>query len=248
MSLSKIFIKWFNLKPEEGLKFTLLFFHSFFFGLFIAFYFVPANSVFIKNFGSEQLPLAYVIAGIAGYLTSTVYSSLQKRVNNKNLFLGAVIFMFVITLISRFSLAYVDPKYLSFFVFIWAWPFISLVGIVSGGLALQFLNLSQVKRMYGLMNMGGVIASILGYLAIPTLMPFLSHSYDLLYIGNLGLIAAVFILLALYKTINTPSQKEVVKQVSQKDTKFFDLIKDKYFRLIFLSAIFSMVAIYYNSF
>ncbi|MEN8119050.1 MAG: MFS transporter [Bacteroidota bacterium] len=244
MSLSKIFIKWFDLKPEEGLKFTLLFFHSFFLGLFIAFYFVPANSVFIKNYGSEQLPLAYVIAGIAGYLTSTIYSSLQKRINNKNLFLGAVIFMFAITLVSRFSLTYVDPKYLSFFVFIWVWPFISLVGIVSGGLALQFLNLSQVKRMYGLMNMGGVIASIIGYLSIRVLLPYLGNSYDLLHIGNIGLIAAVFILLALYKTLKISSQKEVVKQVSQSDTKFFVLIKDKYFRLIFLSAIFSMVAIY----
>ncbi len=244
MSISKIFIKWFDLKPEEGLKFTLLFFHSFFLGLFIAFYFVPANSVFIKNYGSEQLPLAYVIAGIAGYLISIIYSSLQKKANNKILFLGAVVFMFVITLISRFSLIYLDAEYLSFFVFIWAWPFISLVGIVSGGLALQFLNLSQVKRMYGLMNMGGVIASILGYLAIPVLLPYLSHSYDLLYIGDLGLVAAVFILLALYKTIDSSAQKEVVKQVSQSDTNFLVLIKDKYFRLIFLSAIFSMVAIY----
>lgn len=245
MRLSKLFIKWFDLKPQEGLKFTLLFFHSFFLGLFIAFYFVPANSVFIKNFGSEQLPLAYVIAGIAGYLISTIYSWLQKKLNNKNLFLGAVVFMLVITLISRMVLGHVDTKYLSFFVFVWAWPFISLVGIVSGGLALQFLNLIQVKRLYGLMNMGGVIASILGYLAIPLLKPYLSHSYDLLYIGSVGLFAAVFILYFLYKTIETSSQKEVIKHVvSESDTKFFDLVKDKYFRLIFLSAVFSMVAIY----
>ncbi len=244
MGLSNLFIKWFDLRKEEGLKFTLLFFHSFFLGLFIAFYFVPANSVFIKNYGSEQLPLAYVVAGIAGYLISTFYSYIQKKVDNKILFLGAVVFMFVITLLSRFSLHYIDEKYLSFFVFIWAWPFISLVGIVSGGLALQFLNLIQVKRMYGLMNMGGVIASILGYLAIPILMPYLSHSYDLLYIGNFGLVAAVFILLFLYKTLNVSSQKEVVKQVSDSNTKFSELLKDKYFRLIFLSAVFSMIAIY----
>jgi len=152
--------------------------------------------------------------------------------------------MFAITLMSRFSHSYIDPQLLSFFVFVWAWPFISLVGIVSGGLALQFLNLIQVKRMYGLMNMGGVIASILGYLAIPLLKPYIGHSYNLLYIGDIGLVAAIFVLLALYKTINTPSQKEVIKKVSHGDTKFFVLIKDKYFRLIFLSAIFSMVAIY----
>jgi len=79
MGLSKIFIKWFDLKPNEGLKFTLLFFHSFFLGLFIAFYFVPANSVFIKNYGSEQLPLAYVIAGIAGYRFQQFIRPYKKR-------------------------------------------------------------------------------------------------------------------------------------------------------------------------
>jgi len=245
MKISKFFIKSFELKPDEGIKFTLLFFHSFFLGLFIAFYFVPANSVFVAQYGSEHLPLAYIVSGIAGYLTSLVYSALQKRVHSKTLFMGAVIFMFVITLAARISLNFVNLKYLSFFVFVWAWPFISLVGIVSGGLSLQFFNLIQVKRLYGLMNMGAVIASILGYMiAIPIILNYVHHPYDLLFIGNVGLIAAIYFLYKVYKLIVDTSTKNVVKQASKSDTRFSVLLKDKYFRLIFLSATFSMVIIY----
>ncbi len=244
MVFSKVFIKLFGLKQEEGTKFTLLFFHSFFLGLFIAFYFVPANSIFIQYHGSERLPIAYIISGVAGYLISAIYSALQKRVNSKSLFTGAIVFIFVVTLFSRLALHFVSPEVLSFFVFIWAWPFISLVGIVSGGLALQFLNLIQVKRLFGLMNMGSVIASILGYLAIPILMSFLGHSYDLLYIGDAGLIAAIILLFLLFKNLSGSVPKETAKQSAPATTNFIELIKDKYFLLIFSSATLSMVAIY----
>ena len=244
MGFNKFFIKSFGLKQEEGPKFTLLFFHSFFLGLFIAFYFGPANSNFIQYHGSERLPVAYIISGIVGYLTSSVYSLLQKKVNDKTLFIGAVGFMFIVTLFSRLALPFVSPEILSFFVFIWAWPFISLSGTVSGGLALQFLNLIQVKRLFGLMNMGGVIASILGYLTIPILKMFLGHSFDLLYIGDVGLIAAIVLLFMLYKTLDGTHQKEVVKQSAPATTKFSELIKDRYFLLIFASALLSMIAIY----
>jgi len=94
----------------------------FFWGFLSLFILCLQNSVFIKNYGSEQLPLAYVIAGLAGYLISTFYSYIQKKVDNKYLFLGALIFMFIITLLSRFALHYIDDKFLSFFVFVWACP------------------------------------------------------------------------------------------------------------------------------
>ena len=164
MAISKFILKTLNIKDEEASKFTLLFFHSFTLGLFIAFYFAPANSIFISNFGSEQLPIAYIAAGIAGYLLTLLYSFLQKRVGSQKLFLNALIFMMVISIASRFALFWVNERAMSFFIFIWGWPFISLVAIETGGLVIEFLNLRQVKRLWGLINMGGVIASILGYI------------------------------------------------------------------------------------
>jgi len=246
--MNHFLLKTFSLKQEEVQVFSLLFFHSFFLGLFIAFYFVPANAVFIQNFGSQQLPIAYMAAGAVGYLSTFIYSSLQKKVSSRSLFLGALIFMMIITLIGRISLFYISEKWLSFFVFIWAWPFISLVGIEAGGLSLRFLNLIQVKRLFGLFNMGGVMASIIGYFTIPLIMPFIGHSYNLLWIGLLGILASMSILISLFKSFPDKSETEYGTAKSESNITFRNLFKEKYFFLIFTSASLSMIVIYISDF
>lgn len=241
--LKNFLVKSLHIKPEETQKFTLLFFHSFFVGLFIAFYFVQANSVFISNYGSEQLPYAYMAAGLVGYFISSIYSHLQQKINSKYLFFGTLFFMFAVTLVGRIGFNFVEEKYLSFFIFIWAWPFISLAGIESGGITLKLLNLIQVKRLYGLINMGGVIASILGYVFIPVLTKIIGTSYNLLFFGTGSLMAAMVLIFFIFRT---GAGREKVKKVlkSENKTNFRTLIKDKYFKLIFLSATFSMTVIY----
>ncbi len=246
--INRFLIKSLHLKPEETTKFLLLFFHSFFIGLFIAFFFVQANSVFIKNYGSEELPLAYIVSGIVGYLSTMVYSALQKRVKSKFLFLGALVFMLIVALISRAALPFVSEIHLSYFVFLWAWPFISLAGIEAGGLALNLLNLIQIKRLFGLINMGGVIASVLGYLLIPFLNSIIGNSYNLLLIGSLWLVAAGIILVVIYNKFPEQVPKVKETQTSDSGTGFFRLIKERYFFLIFLSAALSMTVIYIADF
>ncbi len=239
-------IKNLELKEKEVDIFVLLFLHSFFIGWFIAFYFVSANSVFIVNYGSQQLPYAYILAGIFGYLTSTLYSVAQKYVNSKALFLGALLFMFFTSLIGPLGLNYIPEKYLSIFVFIWAWPFISLSAIELGGLAIRFLNLAQVKRLYGLFNMGGVLAAILSYFAIPFLKKAVHHIYDLLYVGAGALILAIIILFWIYKVSGEKEDIKISARQKQQKPKisFFSLLKEKYFVWIFLAATLSMSMIY----
>ncbi len=170
MAVQKIksfFLETVNIKREEVPLIKLLFFHSFFLGFFISFYFVTANSQFIEHFGSSQLPLAYMVSGAVGYLMSVVYSYFQKKVKSETLFLGATAFMGIIAIIARFDVEFIPVKLMSFFVFIWAWPFISLVGTVTGAFSLRLLDLIQVKRLFGIINLGGVSAAILGYMLIP---------------------------------------------------------------------------------
>ncbi len=239
-------IKNLELKEKEVDIFVLLFLHSFFIGWFVAFYFVSANSIFIVNYGSQQLPYAYILAGIFGYLTSSLYSLAQKYVNSRMLFMGALLFMFLISLVGPIGLNYIPEKYLSIFVFIWAWPFISLSSIELGGLAIRFLNLAQVKRLYGLFNMGGVLAAILSYFAIPFLKSIVPHLYFLLYIGAGALIVAIIILQWIYKVSGEKEDiKITAKQKSEKPKiSFFSLLKEKYFVWIFLGATLSMTMIY----
>jgi len=249
MNVKQFIIRAFELKAEEYTKFLLLFFHSFFLGLFIAFYFVPANSIFIQHFTNDQLPLAYIASGVVGYLSTLLYSVLQKRVSSRALFFGALLFMAVVTIVGRLGLYEFEDSWLSFFVFIWAWPFISLVGIESGGLAIRLLNLRQVKRLFGLINMGGVIASIFGYLAIPLIRKYLSHDYDLLLIGVCGIFLSIIILFVIYKQFPEKiTQPDVDEEFTDSPTSFKNLFKDQYFRLIFASAFLSMATIYFSDF
>jgi len=249
-NVSTFLIKNFELKQKEVTIFMLLFFHSFFLGWFIAFYFVAANSIFINHYGSEQLPYAYIIAGLMGYFSTAFYSWIQKKINSKWLFSGALIFMLLISILGRFGHPLIDEKYLSIFVFIWAWPFISLSGIEAGGLSLRFLNLVQVKRLFGLFNMGGVFAAILSYFAIPLLKPIIGHLYNLLYVGLVGLVISIVILFIMYAKSekNENNHKKTIKEKRQakkkNDTRFLILLKDKYFVWIFASATISMAMIY----
>ncbi len=248
--ISTFLIKNFELKQKEVTIFLLLFFHSFFLGWFIAFYFVAANSIFMDNYGSEQLPYAYIIAGIMGYLSTSFYSWIQKKINSKWLFSGALLFMLLITVIGQLGSGFsINAKYLSVFVFIWAWPFISLSGIEAGGLSLRFLNLIQVKRLFGLFNMGGVFAAILSYFAIPLMSPIIGSLYNYFYVGLAGLIISIVILFIMYskseKEEGHKKEVELVKKKKKKDnTSFSILLKDKYFMWIFISAALSTIMIY----
>ncbi|MEA3450728.1 MAG: hypothetical protein U9Q83_02360, partial [Bacteroidota bacterium] len=245
-NLNKFLIKNLELKEKEVKVFLLLFFHSFFLGWFIAFYFATANSVFIFNFSSEQLPYAYIFAGIVGYFVSSVYSFIQKRVNTRALFSSALFFMFFVTIIGRIGLVHVDEKWLSAFMFIWAWPFISLTGIELGGLAIRFLNLVQVKRLFGLFNMGGVFAAILSYFAIPLLKPIIGSVYNFFFVGSLGLVFGIYLLYKLYS--NFGENETVTKNNTNSNTNLKKLFKNKYLLWIFLSATLSMTMIYLTDF
>lgn len=251
MEIQKFIHKLFNLRPEEGPKFNLLFLHSFFLGIYISVSFVPANSVFVHHFGSDKLPLAYIVSGIAGYLVTFVYSQVQKRLNSRTLFVGALAFITLISIASRVALPFVEEKWLSFFVFVWAWPFGALITTETGGLALRLLNLRQIKRLFGPISIGGVFSAVLGYIAIPMIMPFLSHVYDLLLIAALGPVAAIVMIYIIYKRFPNKPPKEKSEQEAAAPvvkTTFSQLFKEKYFVLLFSSAMLSMIVIYFSDF
>ncbi len=253
--INHFLIKNFELKPQEINIFLLLFFHSFFLGLAGAFYFTPANSEFIRYFGSEQLPYAYIASGVGGYIFTTIYSWFQKRIGSRKLFTGTLVFMTLVTLAAPILVGSINPKWLSFSVFIWAWPFLSMVGIECGALSLKFLNLVQVKRIFALFSMGGVLAAVIGYLVIPLLNKVLNHPYDLLYIAALGFLVGIVFLIMLYNKYPEKlvgEKKNITLKLKKEDKdnsiSFLNLIKRDYFKYIFICAVISMTIIYVTDF
>ncbi len=248
----------FELKQDEYQKIKLLLLFSFFLGLFVAFYFVPANSEFVNYYGSAQLPYAYIVSGIMGSLALLIYSWIQRKTRSKLLFQSAIIIMIFLALLAKVGLILLKSnidfsfvggkqnftKYLSFFVFIWAWPFIALTATITGGLAIRLFNLLEIKKFYGLVNLGGVSAAIIGYFSISLILRYIGHHYNLILIGVLGLFAAFFLLNYIYKKF--PEGSEIHKK--QKGNTFRSFFKDfpnkSFLVWIFIGAAFSIVAIY----
>ncbi len=247
----------FELKQEEYEKIKLLLFFSFFLGIFVAFYFVPANSEFVNYYGSAQLPYAYFLSGVVGTIALLFYSWIQRRTRSKILFLSALLIMIFISLFSKISLIYIDhhhfadpqarekfTKLVSFFVFIWAWPFIALTATITGGLAIRLLNLLEVKKFYGIVNLGGVIAAIISYFSISFILKFIGHHYNLILIGTLGLIAAIFLLNYIYKKFPESSEAHIIQKKQTFGQFFKDFPNKKFIIWIFIGAAFSIMAIY----
>jgi len=107
---NRFLVKTLGIKQEDTAKFKMLFFHSFAVGLFIAFYFVQANSVFIKTYGGETLPYAYMAAGLVGYIISSLYSFFQKKIRSQYLFGSALAFMLIVTIAGRMLHSFIDDK------------------------------------------------------------------------------------------------------------------------------------------
>ncbi len=247
----------FTLKQEEYEKIKLLLLFSFFLGFFVAFYFVPANSEFVNYYGSAQLPYAYILSGAVGTLALLFYSWIQRKMRSKILFLSALLIMIFISILAKISLIYINhhhfaspeaaqnfQKYLSFFVFIWAWPFIALTATITGGLAIRLFNLLEVKKFYGIINLGGVLAAIISYFSISLILKFIGHHYNLILIGSAGLFAAIILLNYIYKKF--PDRQEPGNlHNSYSFSSFFKNFPSKNFIVwIFIGAAFSIIAIY----
>ncbi len=256
----------YNIKEKDLIKIILLFAFSFCLGFFIAFYFVSANSEFVHSFRGEgllkgqELPFAYILSGVVGYITSSLYSIIQKKRKSKFLFVSALFIMLSIAATSRLLLLFLDlnsnlitveqfdfiKKWLSFFVFIWAWPLISLVATVTGGLTLRLLNLLQVKKYYGVINLGGVSAAIIGYFTIPLILKIITHHYDLIFIGSFAIIVAIVLVYVIYKQFPEKEYSTDTQEIQRLSLteNFKGFFKNKFILTIFASASLSIIAIY----
>jgi len=68
-----------EIKQSEKKLFQILFVHSFFVGLSLAFFFVEASRSFIQKVNISEMPLAYVISGLTGYILIRIFKRLQKN-------------------------------------------------------------------------------------------------------------------------------------------------------------------------
>jgi len=241
-------IKRLGIDQKEFNKLFLLILHSFFSAIFVSIFFSVANAEFVNNFGSDFLPVGYLLSGAVGYITVQGYSRLLRK-SGYNAFVGGLVFLLAATVLFRCSLYFANPeatKWLTFIVFLFAMPFLAISGLEQSGLLLKMYDIREGKKYAGIVNSGGTAASIVGYLSIPLLIPFLKSRYDLFFIAICGISIALYFLIRINKVLNLGEQKVGgTNSLVKSDISLMTLLKQKYIRYIALCGGISMMAFYF---
>jgi AAA family ATP:ADP antiporter len=242
-------IKRLGIDRKEFNKLLLLILHSFFSAIFVSIFFSIANAEFVNNFGSDFLPVGYLLSGAVGYITVQGYSRLLKK-SGYSAFVGGLVFLLLCTILFRCTLYFANPeatKWLSFVIFLFAMPFLAVSGLEQSGLLLKIYDIREGKKYAGIVNAGGTVASIIGYLSIPVLIPFLRSPYDLFFIAIFGIIIALYFLFRINKALGLSEQKPAGTgaAIIKADISLLSLLRQKYIRYIAVCGGISMMAFYF---
>lgn len=252
MSIKTFIQRFVDVRSDERKPVRILFFHSLLLGFSTSFYFVAANSYFIKKVNIADIPYAYIIAGILGYLLVQFFKFLLRKLGSIfSLFI--VLILFAVTCFALyFGHFFLDETstftlLLAYAGFIFIFPFAGLFVLGFSGICLQFFNLSQNKRLLALIGTGEVIASIIGYLVVPLITKFLGTPVYLFLFSGILILLSIFPIYNIY-TLNK-SKFTIIKGTKKSklfNTKIFK--QDKFYRTLAIVAFFSVMAIYFSDY
>ncbi len=238
-----------EIREQERKTFRLLFLHSFLIGLASSLYFVEASRNFITKISIAEMPAAYVLSGVVGYLLMQVFKSLQKRAGVVKSF-GQMLLIFSFFMILLYAgRVWLDKDifYIKLFAytgFVLMFAFATLFAVGFAGICLSMFNLSQSKRLLALLGTGEILASILGYLIVPVLVNVMGNTIYLL------LLAAFFSLLSVWPIRLTVSGKKEPKQVTVNAApvqkfNFAFIWKNPFILYLSLTTLFSIITVYF---
>src|SRR5688572_25845432 len=149
-----------GIQAGEGTPVAWLIVHSLFNGIFGAFFLTAANALFLARFPITVLPLAYIAAGIVGYVAILLFSRLERHVSL------AVLLMVNLGALLSLSSAFwflrraTDADWVVFSMFVVVGPMFNLVGLGYWALAGRLFDLRQAKRLFGLVGAGEELSTV----------------------------------------------------------------------------------------
>ena len=235
-----------NIRQGEGLTVSFLMLFSVFNGIFLAFYISIANSAFLSRWESKDLPLAYMVSGVLGFLVMRFYAKLERRFNFKKLLQGTLLIILGLVFIFWLGSGWSKSKngWFSWMMLIWMGPILTLLGLSFWGLAGRLFDLRQAKRLFGLISSGEVLSAILSYLVILALPLSFKGVYGMLGIAVLGLLFSTLLVpLIVYRFQEKLEDEPKIEPVEPKARL---KTRDPYFLLISVVAflaVFNQVSI-----
>ena len=163
------------------------------------------NAIFIKRFGVEQLPFAFILVAVIAGLMSRLYSSWLTRFSLFKIIVATLSFsiLALVTLGILFNLGlYTDGMLYSFYVGVAI--FAVLTASQFWVLANMVFNVREAKRLFGFIGSGAIAGGIFGgYLT--SLLAKLMSSQNLVFVGAFLLILALPIVHYIWKNYVEPN-------------------------------------------
>lgn len=252
MGLKNTIQHYADIRLNERKMVGMLFLQSLLLGFSTSFYFVAANSSFIKKANVGDIPYAYIIAGAAGFILVSFFKYVLKRFGSIFGFVSVLILFAVACLLLyvghlRENETSTTALYLAYAGFIFIFPFANLFVLGFSGICLQLFNLSQSKRLLALIGIGEVIASIIGYLSVPFITKLMGGPVHLFLLSGIFILLSAVPVMQIYMADKT---KFTVSRSMGTMRKFnFALIKKERFYLsLTVVTFFSVLAIYFTDY
>lgn len=248
-----------GMQPEEFRRFRLLFIQSFFTGIFIAFFFTIAVSLFIQKYGNNLLPYAYLGNGIVGLVATNIYLLFQRFAKARTLYIGSMIGLAMI--LAGFIVIYqMDTaagfafEHLAFIMFVMSSTLIVISGLVFSGMIGAMFDLRQAKRLLALISTGEILASTIGYFSISRVLKLLPSPYMLLFVSGIGMVLVLFMMFYIFGKYKENFGNKLIQAKHDdeggrvKTGNFFSFLGNRHFRMVSLVAILSIMATYFADF
>lgn len=212
-------------------------------GVFISYFFVFVNSLFISEIGTSQLPMAYIFSGLGGTLVTWLFNVSEKKLGFANAStLFCLFFALVMFVLWYFFVRGIHLYFLIFFAYAWFWVSINFTALVFWKLPSNLFDLSENKKYNGVISTGEVISAIVAYLSVPALLNLESFTRDkLLLISFFGITAFSIITFFLGRSIKNIGSTVKKKSSFPTPSASKSLVAEPYFQLIFLSVFLAVI-------
>ncbi|KXK27962.1 MAG: hypothetical protein UZ12_BCD005001114 [Bacteroidetes bacterium OLB12] len=221
---------------------------GFFIGIFIATYQVTAESLFLNRL-SDQLDSAFLVSGVLGIVSTILFTFFQNRLKFVTLTISSIALIIVATFSLYYFYHFADvgiQDTTMFIMYCLVGPITAILLLCYWGIFGRLFNFKQSKRIIGWIDTGQLIAIILANFLIPATAAFFPDTSNYLIVCNVSIVGALACLI-------TIASKYTLARLStdvavRKETRFGNLFKDRYIRLLSIFLIVSMVTFSFNQF
>ncbi|NUM37135.1 MAG: hypothetical protein HUU50_21540, partial [Candidatus Brocadiae bacterium] len=230
MIFRKTIASLFQIQPGEGLPVALMAFHSFFMGISLVFIGSCASAMFLAEFDANVLPYVYIFIAFFISITGLFYTKLEQWLSFRTLLLVNLVFNVLLLFLFRFFLSISLP--IGALLYFWWYAMDILLNLEFWSLAGRLFNIRQGKRFFGFLGSPELLATTIGGLSIPWLIPLLGTA-NLLLISAFANLGSFLLLCYIIKRFPEKLSQEAKSSTEKKAKPIKDLIQNPYTRWIF---------------